>query len=328
MANKPAQAATLLWLKKQRNSLSLKEIHSSLPVSVPERTLRRWLADWAEQGLMQRTGAKRSSRYLYREREASPPFLQQVSSRHRASLLKQLRDLWTHTSTALEGNTLTLGDTHFILEEGLTISGKPLKEHQEIVGHARAIDLVYQSLAGRLTEQQVFDLHKAVQSEVVTDIYKPIGDWKNEINGTYAVTSDNRQVFIEYAQPAEVPSLMKELIAAINNTGEIGVDQAAQHYARIHAGLVHIHPFCDGNGRIARLLANIPLLKNGLPPLVIPVEERRPYIQLLADYEIHVGQLNRHTGVWPDENALQAFTDFCARQYALTTELLERYSDE
>lgn len=327
MANKSVQTTTLLWLKKQQSSLSLNEIHAALPVSVPERTLRRWLSDWAEQGLVLRTGAKRSSRYLYRESEASPPFLHQIPAQHRASLLKQLRDLWTHTSTALEGNTLTLGDTHFILEEGLTISGKPLKEHQEIVGHARAIDLVYRSLAGRLTEQQVFDLHKAVQSEVVTDIYKPIGDWKNEINGTYAVTSDNRQVFIEYAQPVAVPALMKELITAINNTGELSVDQAAQHYARIHAGLVHIHPFWDGNGRIARLLANIPLLKSGLPPLVIPVEERRPYIQLLADYEIHVDQLSQHTGVWPDENALQAFTDFCARQFALTTELFEQYSD-
>lgn len=327
MANKSAQADTLLWLKKQPGSLSLNEIHAALPVSVPERTLRRWLADWADQGLVLRTGAKRSTRYLYRQSLVEPPFLHQVPAPHRASLLKQLRDLWTHTSTALEGNTLTLGDTHFILEEGLTISGKPLKEHQEIVGHARAIDLIYQCLAGQLTQQQVFDLHRAVQSEVVTDIYKPIGGWKNEINGTYAVTSDNRQVFIEYAEPKEVPALMKQLIAAINNAGEVSVDQAAQHYARIHAGLVHIHPFWDGNGRMARLLANIGLLKSGLPPLVIPVEQRRSYIQLLADYEIRVGQLSRHTGVWPDEDALQAFTDFCARQYSLTMELVEQYLD-
>ena len=326
MANKPTQAATLRWLKKQQHPLSLNDIHAFLPAQVPERTLRRWLAEWAEQGLVERTGAKRSTRYLYRPEQAAPPFLRQVPEQHRTSLLKQLRDLWTHTSTALEGNTLTLGDTHFILEEGLTISGKPLKEHQEIVGHARAIDLVYQGLAGPLTEQQVFDLHKAVQSEVVMDIYKPIGAWKNEVNGTYAVTSDNRQVFIEYAAPAEVPYLMKEVIRAINKTGGLSLDQVAQHYAKIHAGLVHIHPFWDGNGRIARLLANIPLLKNGWPPLVIPVEQRRPYIQLLADYELRVGQLTRHTGVWPDENALQPFAEFCERQYSVTMDLVGRYA--
>jgi Fic family protein len=59
------------------------------------------------------------------------------------ALLTQLRNLWTHTSTAIEGNTLTLGETAFVLSEGLTVSGKPLKDHEEVVGHARAIDLVY-----------------------------------------------------------------------------------------------------------------------------------------------------------------------------------------
>ena len=324
MANKTAQNATLDWVKTQLNPFSIHDI----PVQVPERTLRRWLSEWVAQGVLQRTGARRSTRYQYRQEASLPPFLQRVPSQHRGNLLKQLRDLWTHTSTALEGNTLTLGDTHFILEEGLTISGKPLKEHQEVVGHARAIELIYQGLAGPLTEQRLFDLHRAVQTEVVTDIYKPSGAWKNEVNGTYVVTPDNQQVFIEYAVPSEVPPLMKELIAAINAAGEMSFDQAADCYARIHAGFVHIHPFWDGNGRLARLLANIPLLKSGLPPLVIPLEERRAYIQLLAEYEIGVGKLNRRTGVWPNEAALSEFSAFCAQQYSLTMALLEKYSGQ
>lgn len=61
----------------------------------------------------------------------------------RQSLLHQIRDLWTHTSTALEGNILTLGETKFVIEEGLTVAGKPLKDHQEVMGHARAIELIY-----------------------------------------------------------------------------------------------------------------------------------------------------------------------------------------
>jgi Fic family protein len=69
-------------------------------------------------------------------------FLQNLDNDIRDALLKQLRNLWTHTSTAIEGNTLTLGETAFVLEEGLTISGKPLKDQQEVVGHARAIDLI------------------------------------------------------------------------------------------------------------------------------------------------------------------------------------------
>lgn len=322
MADNLARSTLLDWLRTRQEPLSLTQIQAGAPAQVPERTLRRWLAGWVAQGVLQRSGARRSTRYRYRPPAAHPAFLDAVPAPHRDSLLKQLRDLWTHTSTALEGNTLTLGDTHFILEEGLTISGKPLKEHREIVGHASAISLIYQSLNAALTEQLVFALHKAVQTEIVTDIYKPNGAWKNEMNGTYAVTSDNRQVFIEYAQPAEVPVLMAALLDDMNRCGILPRDQAAVYYAKVHAALVHIHPFWDGNGRIARLLANVPVLKSGLPPLIIPVDQRRRYIQLLADYEIAVGQLNRATGLWPDEDALQPFADFCAQQYAVTLELL------
>lgn len=70
-------------------------------------------------------------------------FLKDLDNDIRDELLAQLRNLWTHTSTAIEGNTLTFGETAFVLEEGLTISGKPLKDHEEVVGHAKAIDLVY-----------------------------------------------------------------------------------------------------------------------------------------------------------------------------------------
>ena len=67
-------------------------------------------------------------------------FLNDLDKDLRKALLIQLRNLWTHTSTAIEGNTLTLGETAFVLEKGLTISSKPLRDHEEVVGHARAID--------------------------------------------------------------------------------------------------------------------------------------------------------------------------------------------
>jgi len=73
-------------------------------------------------------------------------FFKILDSDLQKALLVQLRNLWTHTSTAIEGNTLTLGETAFVLEEGLTVSGKPLKDHEEVVAHARTIDRVYDLL--------------------------------------------------------------------------------------------------------------------------------------------------------------------------------------
>ena len=246
------------------------------------------------------------------------------------SLLSQVRDLWTHGSTALEGNTLTLGETKFVIEEGLTVSGKPLKDHQEVMGHARAIEQIYQALNGTVTESHLFDMHRAVQSEAVADIYKPYGAWKVEPNGTYAVTEQGRQTFIEYAEPEDVPVLMGEWLANLNRlaTEPLNVTEAIDAYARLHLGFVHIHPFWDGNGRMARLLSNIPVLRSGHLPVVIDVRDRKEYIDILAQYELASGQLTAETGVWPAETQDAPFGAFCQRSYQVTRHLVEQARDQ
>lgn len=330
MVKSSKKMAVLEKLKSSDVPLSLPEISVLIHGVIPERTLRRWLAGWVEQRVLVRTGKKRGTRYAYVGGRGYPStfesgFLKAVPAHRRSALLEQIRDLWTHTSTALEGNTLTLGDTHAILGLGLTVSGKPLREHQEIVGHAKAIDLLYQGLYKPLDKDLIFGLHRAVQTEIVLDIYKPTGEWKLEVNGAYAVTGAGQQVFIEYADPKHVDGLMDELIRFINDcdAGLIGLDTAAEFYAKVHMGLVHIHPFWDGNGRIARLLANLLLLKAGLPPLVIDSSQHREYITCLADYQVSVGQLNNRTGVWPDEAGLKEFAGFCQAAYATTGNLIE-----
>jgi Fic family protein len=246
------------------------------------------------------------------------------------SLLDQFRDLWTHTSTALEGNALTLGETKFVIEEGLTVSGKPLKDHQEVMGHARAIELIYQSLGGAITEPRLFDLHRAVQSEAVAHIYKPHGAWKVEPNGAYAVTEDGRQTFIEYATPEDAPALMTEWLAELNRFANetLSETDALSAYAKLHLGFVHIHPFWDGNGRMARLLSNIPVLRSGHLPVVIDVRDRKEYINILTRYELETGQLSLDTGVWPKEAQDAPFQAFCQRAYQATQHLIAQARDQ
>ena len=320
--------AVLGQLKLAGKPLSLPEILVLIDHSIPERTLRRYLLAGVASGNINRTGKKRGTRYQYIELQQESPtplFLKDLSEAKRTAVLEQIHNLWTHTSTALEGNTLTLGDTHAILGLGLTVSGKPLREHQEILGHAKAIDLIYQSIQQPLNKELIYALHKAVQTDIVNDIFKPMGAWKVEVNGTNAVTSKGEQLFIEYAHPLQVDHLMNEVIQFINDAdiSKITPKNATKYYAKVHMAIAHIHPFWDGNGRIARLLANILLLKAGLPPLVIDQSKRREYIECLADYQVKVGKLTKDTGVWPDESQLENFDVFCQEAYGLTLKLIE-----
>jgi Fic family protein len=247
------------------------------------------------------------------------PFFSALAPDLRTALLAQLRDLWTHTSTALEGNTLTLGETAFVLAYGLTVEGRPLAHHQDVVGHARAIDLLYGLLdAPQLLEADLFALHRAVQSEQLADIMQPIGAWKREPNGTHAMTAAGGQTFIDYAPPADVPALMAEWLELANAPAS---DPLAA-YVGLHVSFVRIHPFIDGNGRMARLLANLPVLRAGQPPIVIEARKRRQYIGLLAEYELAVGPIRSGQPLLPEAERLTGFQDFCRDNWQASLDLV------
>jgi Fic family protein len=255
-------------------------------------------------------------------------FLNNLDPDLRTTLLNQLRNLWTHTSTAIEGNTLTLGETAFVLDEGLTVSGKPLRDHREVVGHARAIDLLYQLLqkGKEFGGPELFALHAAVQTEVVVDVYKPVGGWKKEANSTTGVV-DGKQVIFDYAPPDDVPALMDSWFNlyrdAILKMRDGEAEQALTAYARLHVAFVRIHPFFDGNGRMARLIANLPVLKAGLPPIIIPGEQRKEYIDLLAAYHFKVGQIRSGDELLPHPASLKPFIAFCQRAWQQSLSLVE-----
>ncbi len=201
----------------------------------------------------------------------------------RENLRLQLSVYWTYSSNAIEGSSLTIGETDFILREGITIGGKPLKEYKDAEGHFQAIRLLQNFLTvPALTEEHLFALHKLVIPENYVDIHAPRGAWKNEFNGTYIFDGSGKSSWVSYPAPAEIPELMARWLKLYNESG-LPADQASaiRLYSRLHTLFAAIHPFFDGNGRMARLIANIPLLKAGFPPIAIAPEMRHEYISIM-----------------------------------------------
>jgi hypothetical protein len=241
----------------------------------------------------------------------------------RDQLLKRLAAEWTHESTAIEGNTLTLGETVKILELGLTIGGKPLRDHQEVYGHARAIDLIYEMVGRALTCEDLFALHRAVMPLSAVDSLNPVGDWKNDFNGTTGVV-DGKSVYMEYAAPADVPRLMDCWLIDFNKTRPMNRPaQAVAAYVRTHLVFGRIHPFFDGNGRMARLIANLPVLAAGFPPILVPMSRRSDYIDLLWRYQNAVGRIDRRSRLLPPHPALHEFESLLLEEWQKSTSLVD-----
>lgn len=176
----------------------------------------------------------------------------------------------TYNSNAIEGNRLTLRETFLVLRRGVTVGGKSLEEHLEAKNHLEAINLIYQLARNKkVFEEDILELHRLVMSKV-----------DEEIAGKYR----ERQVYIEGAAhlppPApKVPELMKEVIREMNRK-EDGIE-AIKSASRIHHMVAWIHPFVDGNGRMARLLLNLRLMRSGFPPIVLLKKKRRAYYSAL-----------------------------------------------
>lgn len=327
--NNTEKERVLHYVISTNKPVSISDIKAATGFQVDNRTVQRWLNDAAKSELIIILGERKSRKYIGVSEKSKPTFkfLEGLPSSKQQELLSMLRTTWTHNSTALEGNTLNLGETQFVLSEGLTVSGKPLKDHKEVMGHATAIDLLYEMIGSELTIDKIKQLHKAIQTDIIFDIDKPYGDFKVVPNGTYLLLDDlhggNTSVYHAYSLPRDVAKLMIELVSYIELCKPQNSDEAIAMYATAHLIFGQIHPFWDGNGRIARLIANLILLKAGFAPLVIPANRRLEYISILSKYSAKyaapsVGQPLYHVG-----NELNFFINFCKECYQDTIKLIE-----
>ncbi len=178
---------------------------------------------------------------------------------------------WTYNSNAIEGNTLTLIETKVVLE-GITIGGKSLREHLEVINHKDAIIYVEEIVQKdeELSEWQIKNIHRLVLKGIDDE---NAGQYRKQnviISGAkhippdYLLLNNKMKEFIDWYQSKET----KEM-------------HPIERATKVHGQFVKIHPFIDGNGRIARLLLNLELMKCGYPPIIIKNEDRIKYYAAL-----------------------------------------------
>lgn len=178
---------------------------------------------------------------------------------------------WTYNSNSIEGNTLSLRETQLVLEEGITIRGKSLREHFEAVNHEKAINYLYTLVNDNynLRSIDVLSLHGLVMRNVDDDYAGRIRNAGVRITGAN-FTPPNA---------SKVPGLLDELIDFVNSnpSGLNDIELATVFHHR----MVWIHPFFDGNGRTVRLAMNLLLLRKGFPPAIILKNDRKKYYEAL-----------------------------------------------
>ncbi len=199
----------------------------------------------------------------------------------------------TWSSNALEGNTLTESETKVLLEDGLTVGGKPLREIYEAIGHGNAYDFLF-SLQGKKTfsEDEILRMHRLFYASINEN---EAGCYRQQdviITGSHYPTTPF----------SDIKRKMKAMVKWFNEErSRLNPIKAA---AQLHLHFVYIHPFIDGNGRVARLLMNLTLLQEGYLPAIISPVLRHEYIALLE---------KAHTNKKPFEDfiAERVFESYC-----------------
>ena len=174
----------------------------------------------------------------------------------------------TYTSNAIEGNTLTLRETAEVIEHGITVGGKSLRDHLEAVDHYQALQWMRRTAAAAtaLGEDTVRELHRRIVARSQSEIAGQYSELPLRIAGSPVI----------FPNPLKVPQLMQEFGGWLSAASPNPETAFAAHFH-----LTAIHPFGDGNGRTARLLMNLLLIRGGYPPVAVRPEDRKAYLDAL-----------------------------------------------
>ncbi len=181
---------------------------------------------------------------------------------------------YTHNSTAIEGNTLSLIQTKAILEDGISVGGKTLREIYEVVNHQKAFRFIKCCIAdGKpLDERIIKDIHALLMENILTGgVYRTV---EVRISGAKHKPPAPDEMFQQIKNfYAELPYMVES--------------NAVKLAAWTHAEFVKIHPYVDGNGRTSRMIMNYQLMANGFLPVSIAKENRLEYFEVLEAYAVN-----------------------------------------
>jgi len=178
---------------------------------------------------------------------------------------------WTYNSNSIEGNSLTLRETQMVLQEGITIKGKSLREHFEAKNHETALNFLYKLIDENhlLSSKDILSLHELVLRSIEDDFAGRLRNSGVRIAGANFLPPNAQKV----------SGLLDELIQFVN-TNTLGLNDI-ELATVFHHKFVWIHPFFDGNGRTVRLAMNLLLMRNGFPPAIILKNDRKKYYDAL-----------------------------------------------
>lgn len=193
------------------------------------------------------------------------------------SAVKKLKERFeieiTYNSNAIEGNSLTLKETYLVINEGITIKGKPLKDHLEAKNHQEALnylyDLIEKGKKNSFSENLIRSLNQIVQQNIDKE-------WAGRYRNSGVIIGGSKHLPPE---AIEVPHLMKKMMEWYAVNKKLHPVELA---SIIHHKLVFIHPFFDGNGRTSRLVMNIILMQSGFPLAVVLKNDRLRYYSALS----------------------------------------------
>ncbi len=216
--------------------------------------------------------------------------LRPISTEQEQKILAKFRLDWNFHSNNLEGNSLNFGETKMLLLHGITSSGKPLKDHLEIEGHNEALNLIEEVIKSNrpLTQNFIRELHKIIlknpyQVDAITPDNKPtkklikVGKYKTLPNHVKTIAGE----IFYFSTPEETPARMSDLINWYENEVSKKDFDPVLTASIFHYKFIRIHPFDDGNGRIARILLNFILMQFHFPPVIIKTQDKENYFRAL-----------------------------------------------